>query len=766
MKNIWSKGILTGALTMSFVSIYAGCVHSPFQRDVAGQVSAPPSAQNRRILEQEAKLMGGTVKITPGLTNAETMDLWHLSEGSEVFPLAWFIRMQSQFSHVKGTVLSDRLDEKFNVISEYSAQVDNQLREKSGDYSYGGKIADKYAYPFKWVGVTAAWSGEHPTKADIRVMPNRNIDELALLKQLPDGTKSIAMVGVNCAFCHTNLIKLDGREHLFEGAPAMLNIRGFFQDMFASTAKTMLTPELLEQFLGKFPVQGDVKKISQEFSASLKKDLGLEGTKQRIVGNILNVLDSKLYEEKKTSTLREKFFEKREVVVTYLVKLLQLTYGMDEVPNELKLRMRFLANSIGVNPDLPLTAEGYSRTDAFGRISNLVARTKNPIPLTATTSVPPMWRIEYRSHFHWNSNTNSVVMRNLGQSFGLGALLTNQGAQGLAAYDSTTNLHNLHRLEELLYKIETPRWSQVSTEIDIHRAIDGCNTFFKTCAGCHMPQRERVGPVKALINYKYISQNTIGTDEIYNKNQATPVEGVPFKDALFNFTRQIRNRYYERYSVDQATQAKWEKRSLRGEEIFRDTSLGESGHQPPNEYMNIASSPTPGYPARHLAGAWATAPYLHNGSVPNLYELLKPSYARPKMFFVGNSEYDAVRLGFQSEFESLPPIENLEAKAQALMKGDKRLLKRILSFRTPKPANIWEAKIQVACTEYPERCFNTSDVGNSNAGHEGAKFGTDLSEQQKAELIEFLKVLRPEPEYSSNAPLVYTWNGQSCEAVP
>src|SRR5262249_44755783 len=50
-------------------------------------------------------------------------------------------------------------------------------------------------------------------------------------------------------------------------------------------------------------------------------------------------------------------------------------------------------------------------------------------------------------------------------------------------------------------------------------------------------------------------------------------------------------------------------------------------------------------------GAWATAPFLHNGSVPNLYELLSPVTERSKRFFLGRRAYDPVKVGFVTEPE-------------------------------------------------------------------------------------------------------------------
>ena len=52
------------------------------------------------------------------------------------------------------------------------------------------------------------------------------------------------------------------------------------------------------------------------------------------------------------------------------------------------------------------------------------------------------------------------------------------------------------------------------------------------------------------------------------------------------------------------------------------------------------------YKARPLNGIWTGAPYLHNGSVPNLYELLLPAAGRSETFYIGSWEYDPVRVGY------------------------------------------------------------------------------------------------------------------------
>src|SRR5262249_31378209 len=62
-----------------------------------------------------------------------------------------------------------------------------------------------------------------------------------------------------------------------------------------------------------------------------------------------------------------------------------------------------------------------------------------------------------------------------------------------------------------------------------------------------------------------------------------------------------------------------------------------------------ANSPLMAYKARPLDGIWATAPYLHNGSVPNLNALLTPPAQRPSEFYVGTRVYDPVNVGYRTD---------------------------------------------------------------------------------------------------------------------
>ena len=125
------------------------------------------------------------------------------------------------------------------------------------------------------------------------------------------------------------------------------------------------------------------------------------------------------------------------------------------------------------------------------------------------------------------------------------------------------------------------------------------------------------------------------------------------------------------------------------------------------------------YRARPLDGIWSTAPYLHNGSVPNLDQLLRKASDRVKEFCVGNREFDPQTVGLKVE---LPEKGKRRDKAKKCRNGYTRL--------------------------------NTRALGNSNAGHsfegeyqkDGKNYprgvvGPAFDDEQRKALIEYLKTL-------------------------
>lgn len=110
---------------------------------------------------------------------------------------------------------------------------------------------------------------------------------------------------------------------------------------------------------------------------------------------------------------------------------------------------------------------------------------------------------------------------------------------------------------------------------------------------------------------------------------------------------------------------------------------------------------TDGYANQPLDGIWARAPYLHNGSVPTLYDLLTPEEERNggrDTFWVGSAVYDTVDVGVRTD------VAEYDGREMFL--------------------------------------FDLTLPGNGNQGHSGPAFGTELSESDKRALIEYMKTLR------------------------
>jgi hypothetical protein len=120
---------------------------------------------------------------------------------------------------------------------------------------------------------------------------------------------------------------------------------------------------------------------------------------------------------------------------------------------------------------------------------------------------------------------------------------------------------------------------------------------------------------------------------------------------------------------------------------------------PLNDVIQSVRKKEPGYVAQKLWGIWSRFPYLHNGSVPTVYDLLLDPSLRPKKFSLKNAgekeRFDEEKLGLTS-----------------ISTND-------LSVR---------------------RVYDTSRVGHSNQGHYFEKFKA-LTHENRLELIEYLKTL-------------------------
>jgi hypothetical protein len=241
-------------------------------------------------------------------------------------------------------------------------------------------------------------------------------------------------------------------------------------------------------------------------------------------------------------------------------------------------------------------------------------------------------------------------------SFGYDGSLQGDRAYALAAVEFNKRMSAAHIFErearwqsvyEYLESLQPPGYPRT---IDADLAAKGRGLFRENCSRCH----GSYGPDRPLkYHEKIVPLSEIGTD---------PDRLHSVSDALIE---------------------------VRGRGEFA---------------KKVQLSRTNGYVAPPLVGIWCRGPYLHNGSVPTLSDLLRPVEERPVTFYHGgDTGYDLDRLGL--------PYEE-ETQSDGSRAGRRGSARQFL--------------------------FNTRDPGNRNSGHE---FGVDLAEEDRRALLEYLKQL-------------------------
>ncbi len=358
------------------------------------------------------------------------------------------------------------------------------------------------------------------------------------------------------------------------------------------------------------------------------------------------------------------------------------------------------------------TKDGFARIDAIGRIFNQVIHaTSGPdfsLPPNAPASFPFIWDTPQHDWVQWiglipNANVGSLA-RNSGEVIGVFGKITVEKqdtiVKKLHGYDSTVEAKNLVELEEWVRRLESPQWPEgILPEIDDAKARQGEKIYQKKCVSCHY-LINRSDPKRSIRAQMY-GVDIVGTDKTAAHNAVNAVaptgilEGalMPLKTEKFGpkapvalITRDL--------SLGVVTRNK--EAALEAAILAKKNGNGikpqpKQGKHPEDTEQNPFASLL-SYKARPLNGIWATAPFLHNGSVPTLYDLLLPVAERPKRFAVGQREFDPVKVGFVSRLDN------------------------------PNAPFI----------------FETSKPGNSHAGH---LYGVNLSDMERWALLEYLKTL-------------------------
>jgi Cytochrome c len=208
-------------------------------------------------------------------------------------------------------------------------------------------------------------------------------------------------------------------------------------------------------------------------------------------------------------------------------------------------------------------------------------------------------------------------------------------ALGTGVTPVTIDIDRLKRIEDWLWDFPNPPYPYA---VDEARAARGEAVYRQNCAACHSFDGQLVGKV-------------------------TPIEEIAT----------------DRHRLDSYTY-----------ELLSNQNTLYAGY--PWRFSHFRK--TNGYANMPLDGVWLRAPFLHNGSVPTLRDLLEPPENRPREFFRGYDVFDQQKVGFVTGVAE----EN-----------------GVKFFR-----------------------FDTSLPGNSSAGH---TYGTGLSPEEKDALVEFMKKL-------------------------
>jgi hypothetical protein len=648
----------------------------------------------------------------------------HASQGTATFPVpySWFMALEQPRLHffARPGLLHDSAHlQRFGFIpSPQTINTDDTTLRRFG-----------YANVYDKTRPVPARLWDPPVKWDT---PVENVDGLpvgfARMTGVPDpatGQLGEDRIGLTCAACHTGQIHYKGIDVRFDGGPAMTDLRKLEVTTGLSIAYTLIVP-------GRF------KRFADRVLGPSASDADRDALKQKLraIGTFL-VDWEKTY--KKTIDGKTRWNEKTK---------------REEQQQD--------------------TEEGYGRLDALNRIGNQVFAQdmtlsglsgfeKNLHSKDAPVSFPPIWTVPWLKYAQYDASIEQPLIRNAGEALGVTALLNlSDNSPKDTLFRSSMEIKNLNWIEELLagsppYRkkqlsgLTSPKWpsdifGDDAWKIDSDRVKNGRKLYAEICVECYLgPVNDPVFDTEFADKSIWSSSRweTIGNKRFLNEVQKS-VKGMGTDSAQANVLekRTVQVPGFLKLDPTQNLNAWWNCNLPEISSTDMPYSLGlmvivdivsrkamddakidpkeqqawwgerkncpNPGPQPPDP----KKEPRPWYRARPLNGVWATAPYLHNGSVPSLYWMLIPAAERPKSFCMGNRDYDPKQVGF------------------AVVDGE--------SCKTGQ-------------TRFSTRASHGTEIfGNSNAGHsfdgtpgpgKDGTIGRVLKEQERYDLIEYLKTL-------------------------
>jgi hypothetical protein len=422
-------------------------------------------------------------------------------------------------------------------------------------------------------------------------------------------------LGLTCSACHTGQVEFQGNKMLIDGAPTMADIEGFLHKL----VKAMQS------------IQSDGQKFDRFAKNVLAEKYTTPGTKEKLK--------------------------------TQLADITQIREAWNEM-------------NAGDSP------YGFARLDAIGAIFNTITATGLGIPgnrhsANAPVSYPFVWDTPHHDKVQWNGSVANkgagALGRNVGEVLGVfGSLKLSTSPIIKTGHISSADIPHLGQLEGLLWKLHSPQWPEsILPKIDQAKLASGRKAFEQYCLSCHAdikrddPNRRIKAVLTSLDGLKtdpamttnfsntlYESGDLHHRSKIYVPSPSVFHKTGPGVEFLGNAViGTIANNLLR--DPSETIKAINAGRTNKAEQIkeFVDREAIQ------NTLTNIAvdlhlRNPDPNnlfYKARPLNGVWATAPYLHNGSVRTLRQLLLPANQRQKTFHVGSREYDPKEVGFKDE---------------------------------------------------------------------------------------------------------------------
>jgi len=298
-------------------------------------------------------------------------------------------------------------------------------------------------------------------------------------------------------------------------------------------------------------------------------------------------------------------------------------------------------NSAAIYPVNP----GFGRNDAIASIGNNVfgrdlRDPSNYHVANANVSFPFLWGSWKFDWVQYDGSVTQPMQRNVGEVLGVGAI-TNYLTNGLPTsspekWKSSIDIYNLADIKKSLQSLQAPAWpKELFGKFNAGLAKQGRVLFNEQCGKCHGPTpiagagKRYVKLASYIMPLEEIDTDPLRTSNAssarFNPSNLLGVASSPLIDLTLGLD--LVTEGAKQYFFDQQNLTFKQESNL-------------NGNRPP-----ITNFQSLRYKTRTLEGAWATAPYLHNGSVRNMYELLSPVELRSKQFWVGLSDYDPVLMG-------------------------------------------------------------------------------------------------------------------------